>query len=286
MKSIFRAVAVAAAGVATQTSAAQLQVSTGAEFSSGKYGETVVTQALVLPLSVRLQTGPLSLRVSVPWIRLQGPADITPVIDDSGGSRSSSSGSGSGTDDSGDDDEGSGDDEGGGGGVTPADRDIQGLGDTSASATWSFTDIASTPLYVDLSARVRLPTGSRAKGLGNGTTDYAALTEIGWDGVRGGVFISGGRRMLESRAGVARVDGWQASAGYWRNIGTRSVFGMQGNWRDASIAGTPDLKSVDAYLTRGLSTGWKLEVSGSAGLSDANPDYVFGLSFIWRTGQR
>jgi hypothetical protein len=278
MKSIRRAVAVTVAGVVTQATAAQLQVSTGAEFSSGKYGETVATQALVMPLSVKLQTGPLSLRVSVPWIRLQGPADIAPVIDDSGGSRSSNSGSGS-------NDSGGGDDDGGGG-VTPADRNVQGPGDASASATWSFTDIAATPLYVDLSARVRLPTGSRAKGLGNGTTDYAALTEIGWDGVRGGVFVSGGRRMLERRAAVARVDGWQASAGYWRNIGKRSVFGMQGNWRDASIAGTPALKSVDAYLTRGLSTGWKLEVSSSAGFSDANPDYVFGLSFIWRTGKR
>lgn len=277
MNSISRVIAATLAAAVTHAQAAQLQVSTGAEFSSGNYGEAVTTQALIVPFSIKLQTGPLSLRVSVPYVSLQGPADITPVIDDSGGGRSSNSGSGS----SGSDDDEDEDDS-----INLPDREIRGLGDASASATWSFTDIASTPLYVDVAARVRLPTGSRAKGLGNGTTDFTAQTEIGWDGTRGGIFISGGRRMLESRPGVARVDGWQASAGYWRNIGKRSVFGMQGNWRKSSIAGLPDLKSLDAYLTRGLSTGWKLEASGSAGFSDSNPDYVFGLSFIWRKGKR
>jgi hypothetical protein len=270
--------AVIAACATNQASAVQWQVSTGAEFSSGKYGETVTTQALVVPLSLKMQTGPLSLRVSVPLVQLQGPADISLVIDDDGGhgsnSGSGSSGSGGGDDD---DDTGSG---------NAPDREVQGLGDASASVTWSFSDIASTALYVDLAARVRLPTGDEVRGLGNGTTDYTAMTEIGWDGVRGGVFVSGGRRILQSKPGLARVDGWQASAGYWRNIGKRSVFGMQGNWRDASITGAPDVKSVDAYLTRGLGAGWKLEVSGSAGFSDASPDYVVGLGFIWRTGRR
>jgi hypothetical protein len=283
MKPAYWIVAMIAASVTTQARAVQWQVSTGAEFSSGKYGEAVTTQALVVPLSFKMQTGPLSLRLSVPLVQLQGPADISLVIDDDGG-RGSSSGSGSGSGRSGDDDD---DDEDGdpGSGNAP-DREVQGVGDASASITWAFNDIASTALYVDLAARVRLPTGDEVQGLGNGATDYTAMTEIGWDGVRGGVFVSGGRRMLQSKPGLARVDGWQASAGYWRNIGKRSVFGMQGNWRDASILGAPDVKSIDAYLTRGLGAGWKLEVSGGAGFSDASPDYVVGLGFIWRAGRR
>ena len=45
----------------------------------------------------------------------------------------------------------------------------------------------------------------------------------------------------------------------------------------ATLAGGVDPRSIDAYLTRSLSTGWKLEVSGSAGLSKSAPDYVAGL---------
>jgi len=133
---------------------------------------------------------------------------------------------------------------------------------------------------------VRLPTGDSARGLGTGTTDYAAVTELGWDGRKGGVYISGGRRLLESTDTAERLDGWQASAGYWRNIGKRSVFGMQANWRSATLEGGVDPRSVDAFLTRTLSTGWKLEVSGSAGLSSSSPDYVAGLRFIWRSKRR
>ena len=139
---------------------------------------------------------------------------------------------------------------------------------------------------LDLTGRVRLPTGDEAKGIGNGTTDYVAQGEIGWDGRRGGVYVSGGRRFLEATATAARVDGWQASAGFWRNIGRRSVFGAQASWRDAAVAGDTEPRSVDLYLTRRLSTGWKMEVSGSAGLSEASPDYAAGLNFIWRTTSR
>lgn len=266
------ATAVFIAAGARNTNAAQLQLSTGVEYSSGKYGETIATEALVLPFSVKLRVGGLSLRASIPYVTVRGPASIAPVIDDSGGSHGSNSGSGSSGDSSDDDDA-----------ADSANRDLQGLGDASVSATWTFSDIAATPLYMDLSARARLPAGSETKGLGNGATDFTAQSEIGWDGRRGGVFVSGGRRFLESRPGSTRVDGWQASAGYWRNIGQKSMFGMQGNWRRGSTLGSEDPKSVDAYLTRRLSTGWRLEVSGSAGLSDASPDYSVGLGFIWRS---
>lgn len=278
------AVAIGIGACAPHAGAAQLQLSAGAEYSSGNYGETVATQATVLPFSMKVRIGALSLRASIPYIEVRGPADISPVIDDSGGDRGSSSGSGSGSDRSGSSGSG-GSDDGGGEIDSPIapDRVVKGLGDASVSAIWSFSDLAGSPLYIDVSARARLPTGSLSKHLGIGATDYAAQTEIGWDGRRGGVFISGGRRFLEQLRGSPRRDGWEASAGYWRNIGQRSVFGMQGNWRQSAVAAAADPQSVDAYLTRRLSTGWKLEVTGSAGLSKASPDYAAGLAFIWRS---
>jgi hypothetical protein len=263
---------------APAVAAATLQLSTGIEYSSGNYGETTSTTALVVPFSAKVSFGSLALRASVPYLNLRGPANVAPIIEgDDGGGGSSGSGSNSGSGSSG---SGSSDD------TFAANRDVRGMGDASLSATWSFNRIASTALYVDVTGRMRLPTGDQSVGLGNGATDFVAQTEIGWDGRKGGIFISGGRRFLEDTPTVARVDGWQASAGYWRNIGKISVFGVQGNWRKASIAGAPDPQSVDMFLTRRLSTGWKLEVSGSAGLSNASPDYAAGLNFIWRASNR
>lgn len=278
---------------------AQFQFATGAEYSRGSYGELTSTEAVVVPLSFKLSVGHFSLRASVPYMGVRGPADISPVIEDSGGSDSSGSGSNSGSGSSGTSgSSGSGssgsntsgddtpDDSTDDSTVFPANRDVHGFGDATVSASWSFVDLWKTRLYLDLTGRMRIPTGDTARGLGTGTTDYAAIAELGWDGNGGGVYISGGRRLLESSDVVERQDGWQASAGYWRNIGRRSVFGMQGNWRTAAIAGGVDPRSIDAYLTRSLSTGWKLEVSGSAGLSQSAPDYVAGLRFIWRSKRR
>jgi hypothetical protein len=269
--------------------AAQFQFATGAEYSRGTYGELTSTEAVVVPLSLKMSVGRFSLRASVPYLGVRGPADIAPVIDDSGGSSSNSgsgsSGSGS-SGSSGSGSSGSGSSDGSNDDDFPDSRDVHGFGDTTVSATWAFVDLWTTRLYLDVTGRVRLPTGDAAQGLGTGTTDYAALAELGWEGRSGGVFLSGGRRLLESTATAARRDGWQASAGYWRNIGKRSVFGMQANWRTATLAGGVDPRSIDAFLTRTLSTGWKLEVSASGGLSSSSPDYVAGLRFIWRSKRR
>jgi hypothetical protein len=293
------AATVAGAATAPALHAAQLQISTGAEYSSGNYGELASTEAIVVPFSARVSFGSFSLRASVPWLSVRGPADIAPVVDDDGGDRGSNSGSGSsGSGSSGSGSGGSGSGSGGSGGggsdddpeadagAFPDDRKVQGMGDATVSAAWSFRDIAGTRLYVDVTGRVRLPTGNETTGLGRGTTDYATLAEIGWDGNRGGVFMLGGRQYLESTATVVRRDTWQGSGGGWVNVGKASLVGVQGNWREASRVGGVASRSVDVFLNLGLVGGWRLDVSGSAGLSKASPDYAAGLGVTWRSSQR
>jgi hypothetical protein len=296
------AATVAGALVAPALHSAQLQLSTGAEYSSGDYGELTSTEALVVPFSARVSFGRFSVRASVPWLSVRGPADIAPIVDDNGGDRGSNSGSGSGGNGSGGNGSGGGGNSGSGGGGNddeedqeeevederdfPADRKVQGLGDATLSAAWGFRDIGGTRLYVDLTGRVRLPTGSESRGLGRGTTDYATLAEMGWDGDGGGVFVLGGRQYLESTATVARRDTWQTSAGGWVNVGRATLVGMQGNWRQASRAGGVDPRSVDVFVNVGLAAGWRLDVSGSAGLSKASPDYAAGLGVTWRSAKR
>lgn len=274
--------------------AAQLQLATGFDFSSGDYGDDTATRGIVVPLSARLAVGSLSLRASLPYLMVKGPADIAPVIDDSGGGSRGGSGDGSGSNSSGSNSSGSssggsgssgsGDDD-----ITdfPVDRDERGFGDATLAATWSFADIGGSRLYLDVTARARLPTGSVARGLGRGTHDYAALGELGWSGRTGGVFVIGGRHMLgQGESTTPRQDGWQANAGWWRNVGRRSHFGMQANWRSATTATGTDPRSVDLFISRGLSRGFRLDISSSFGLSRASPDYAAGLGVSWRIGQR
>jgi hypothetical protein len=267
------AAAVAGALQAPALFAAQLRLSTGAEYSSGDYGEATSTEAIVVPFSARVSFGSLSLRASIPWLAVRGPANIAPIIDDHGGGDGSSSGSGSSGSGSG----GSDDDD------FAANRDVQGIGDATLAAAWSFSDLGGTPLYLTFTGRVRLPTGNESRGLGRGTTDYATLGEIGWDGRRGGAFLLAGRQFLEPHGTEVRRDVWQANGGLWRRIGKGSQAGVQVNWREASLAGAKDLRSVDVFLQRDLRAGWRIELSGNAGLSSASPDYGAGLGFTWRS---
>ena len=299
--------ATAGAVAAPALHAARLQLSTGAEFFTGDFGETASTDVLVVPFTARVSFGNLSVRASLPWLSMRGPADVAPVLDEDGGDRGTNSGSGPGG--SGPDGTGKGSQNGKGpGGSGPGaaeppeaaapddvtgeardfadDRNVQGMGDATLSAAWSFQDIGGTPLYVDVTGRVRLPTGNAARGLGRGTTDYATLAEMGWDGRRGGVFVLGGRQYLESTATVNRRDIWQSSAGGWVNVGRASLVGVQGNWRQLATTRGVSSRSLDVFLNLGMVAGWRLDVSGSAGLTRFNPDYSIGVGVTWKSPRR
>jgi hypothetical protein len=279
----------------------RVQASSGVQYSDGKYGETTSTSAVVVPFSLRATFGAWSIRASVPYVTVDGPADVSEIIDDSSGrgsssgSGSSGSGSGSGSGSSGsgsgsggDDDDGDDDDDVGTGTGTdfPESRSASGIGDASIALTYSLDAIGDSPAYLDFTGRVRLPTGDDDDGLGVGATDYVALTELGWDGDAGGVFASAGRRFLGEVDDFERVDGWQASAGGWVNISDSAVAGAYYDWRNSSVRDGEDPSSVEAYVSWRLSEAWKIELNGGVGLSDASADYTAGLTLIWRTARR
>jgi hypothetical protein len=277
----------------------RVQASSGLQYSDGKYGETTSTSALVVPFSVRATFGAWSIRASVPYVKVDGPADVSEIIDDSSGrgsssgSGSSGSGSGSGSGTSGRDGSGSGSGGSGGGDddgavavPSVADRSESGIGDASIALTYSLDALGDSPAYVDFTGRVRLPTGSEKAGLGVGATDYAALSELGWDGDAGGAFVSAGRRFLGKVDDFERVDGWQASVGGWINISDSAVVGAYYDWRDSSTPDGEDPSSVEAYVSWRLNDAWKIELNGGVGLSDASADYTAGLTLIWRSSAR
>jgi len=301
-RSLLAGAIVAVLAQSTTASAAdtRVQASSGVQYSDGKYGETTSTSAIVVPFSVRASFGSWSIRASVPFVTVDGPADVSEIIDDSSGrgsssgSGSSGSGSGSGSGSSGSGSGSSGSGSGGSGSgddndddaVGSANRSVSGIGDASVALTYSLDALGDSPAYVDFTGRVRLPTGDEDKGLGVGATDYVASTELGWDGDPGGVYVSAGRRFLGDVDTFERVDGWQASAGGWVNISDSAVIGAYYDWRNASVRDGEDPSSVEAYVSWRLNEAWKIELNGGVGLSDASADYTAGLTVIWRSGRR
>ena len=257
----------------------RVDLSVGANYSSGDYSDTTSTDVWSVPLSVKVRSNAWTFRVSVPYLRVDGPAGASIVLDDNGGSRSGSDG-GSGRNHP-EDNTGTGTST-----TVTARRRASGIGDTTVSATYAFDHLGGSAAYLDLGGRVRLPTGDDKRGLGVGATDYGLTTEVGIDKARGGVYLSAGRRFLGHVAGLDRRNGWQAGVGGWLNASDRTTLGLGYDWRESSVAGGTDPAELYASLGLKLSDRWRLNFNASKGLNRASADVGAGVTLVWRATDR
>jgi hypothetical protein len=95
-----------------------------------------------------------------------------------------------------------------------------------------------------------------------------------------------GRRFLGNVSGVQREDGWQYGLGAWIDATDTIVLGAFYDQRNASVRGGEDLKEAGLYITKAVTKSLKIELSGSAGLSDSNADYEVGVTLIWKSLDR
>jgi hypothetical protein len=251
----------------------RVELSTGTEYSSGDFGDNSKTTVWYTPFSAKLTAGDWSFRATVPYLSITAPANTIVFLDD---------------DPSGGLNPGAGTNRGSPvpGRQSVPNRTVNGIGDAPLSVTYSFDDIAGSPVYVDAMARVRLPTGDKDNGTGVGATDYALQSEAGIDTAAGGAYVTGGRRVLGSVPGLQRVDGWQAGVGASVNLGRATVLGAYYDWRDASERQLAQPREVGAYLSVRLTRAWKIRLDVSTSLEDGGPNYTLGMMIYWRTVAR
>lgn len=269
--------------ISPQAAAVGLQFSVGADYSTGDFGGTTPTDVFVVPVTARLRWGNWSLRAAVPYVTVRGPADVTVVVGEDGGSAPESEEEDA--DDSSDLPEDAEAPPTTGSSGFANNRSVSGIGDASLSLAYSFSDIGGSPIYLDVTARTKLATGSASKGLGVGTTDYAALTEVGWLGESYGLYAGGGRRFLGSSSRVQRQDGWQWTAGSWLDATPSIEIGAAYRGREASVGNGTDASEVEANVALRFAKAWRLVLYAGAGLSDGSPDTLGGLTLSWNVSR-
>ncbi|HEX8233252.1 MAG TPA: transporter [Caulobacteraceae bacterium] len=230
---------------------------TGFDYSSGDFGETVPTEVLYVPFTGRATFGRWTFRATVPYLEISGPANV--VVGDEGGGGETTGAPGRG----------------------PR-RTVAGLGDTTLAATYSFNRLRGTRAYLDLSGRLRLPTGDEDTGLGVGAVDTGVNSELGWDGPKGGAYLNLGRRFLGDSDRFKREDGWTASTGGWVNATRRVQVGSYYSWREASLRNGTDPQELGAYFAYRFSRQWRVQLTGYKGLSDGSPDVGAAVSISFR----
>jgi len=249
---LFTALPIAAMFASPAWAEDYIQVSTGVDYSSGDYGDTVDTDFIAVPFSVKYKSDDFYLKASTSWIDVRGPSGFIP----------------------------------GDGGVNPGNPGGQvvsrsGMGDINLTAGYSLYLGGNT--FFDAVGKVKLPTASEAKFLGTGSTDFTAQGEILHSLGDVSVAAFGGRRFNGSSDLFDLRDVWLGGAGVYYTK-DKVALGLDYEWRQGSVAGAPDRSEATASLTYKLSDALRLQGYGYTGFADGSPDLGGGLQLLFRFG--
>jgi hypothetical protein len=233
-----------------------VEVYSGFDYSSGNYGETVSTDILYFPLTVKYSTGPWTFRGTTSYIRIHGPANVIGV-----GDTSSVVANGS----------------------TIGRFSRSGPGDIFLGATYSLPSLWHNSLFVDVTGKIKLPTASASRALGTGKVDFTAQLDIA---KAMGPFTPFGTiayRIIGEPKAYPLHDAWNGSLGVQLAVSRKVSTGVAFDYRQsASPAGT-DPQELFTYVNVGLGRNWSIDFYGVAGLSDGSPDAAGGIQITFRS---
>ncbi len=236
-----------------------LTVSTGFEFSSGSYGQPVDTDIWYVPFSLAYLLDDFALtpwdfdlfelRVTIPYIRIDGPAVVV-----------------------------GGDGQIVGGG-DPLDRGLEhGLGDIVIQGNYILfpPEPGWLPAF-ELRTRVKIPTASRKKLLGTGEPDVTL--EIDAFDRFGPVtpFVAAGRRVIGDPLGIDLRDAWFTSAGFVYDVTERWRGGLVYDWRQAVSRTAEPAHELYPFVMFRARPQLQIGPYAVIGLTQGGPDYGVGL---------
>jgi len=239
-----------------------LSLGVGADYSSGDYGSETTTKILSVPLSAKYTTGDWSFKASLPWLRVEGDANVVPGLGNVVNLNPIGRGRGN---------------RGGAGGETDATGTTSGIGDLRLSATYAI------PMQgrwgVDLTANVKVATADEDKGLGTGANDYGAAVDV-YRGVGEATTLFGGVGYTAlGDSEYIEVDSViNGNVGVSQRVGENSV-GLMYDYRQPTSEDADDRSEVTGFFSFPTSDTSKMQLYATKGLTDGSPDWGAGLSF-------
>ncbi|MDO9227246.1 MAG: hypothetical protein Q8M09_13600 [Pseudomonadota bacterium] len=243
-------VAVLLALPALPSTAGDLTLSSGLDFSSGKYGASQSTEIWYVPLTARYETGAATFKLSVPYVRIRAPtggkligvdAQGRPIYDGTGAKSSE-----------------------------------EGMGDVVASVSYSLFEQPIKGLLLDLTAKAKLGTADVAKGLGTGENDYTALADLYYLAGAWTPFATVSYRLTGDPAGSDLKNVWGGTLGLGYKRSATDSLGLMWDSRQASTTTGVASNEATAYWVHKFSGGMKLQTYAVKGFSDGSADWGLG----------
>lgn len=232
----------------------KLSLTSGVDYSSGKYGQSRSTDITYIPFIAKYETDNTTLKLTVPWVKITGPGDVvggnTPIIIGSSNRRTTTE---------------------------------SGLGDIVFSATQTIAQFGEhNPLLLDLTGKVKFATASSSKGLGTGENDYTV--ELGaYKSINTAATLFGdiGYKKLGDPSDINLNNVWYGSVGFAYQLSPANTAGMMADIRQATIDTSQPLRELTLFLTHKFNANYKLQSYLTTGNTDASTDLGGGLMLAW-----
>ncbi len=230
-----------------------LGFTTGVDYSSGKYGQSEKTRITYVPLIAKYELDRWSFKAVVPWLRIDGPGGV------SADSRINT-------------------------GAVVTRRTVEsGLGDVVLGATYSALMLNEPKFYMDIGAKVKLPTASESKGLGTGETDYTLSTDVYKTLDQLTLMGTLGYKVLGDPSGVNLNNVWFTSIGAVYKIDDQNSLGATMDLRQATTDQSTGLREYTVFYSHKFNETYKLQTYAVAGDTTSSVDYGAGamLAISW-----
>ena len=238
--------AIAANSAATaEADTNSFELSTGFDYSVGKYGAALDTSIKSVPIEAKAQLGRLRLQAALPYVWITGPGQIV------GGVVVGSS-------------------------SPTAVAKRQGIGDLSLAAAYRLTNESGVLPVIELGGNVKLPTADTT--IGTGKTDYGVNVAMYKSvGSQATLFGSVGYSWLGSPAAYQLKNGITAYGGLNLRPDPAINLGASVAYREPVATGLKGQAVVSPYMTYRFSQHLGLTAYGTAGLNEASPRVGAGV---------
>lgn len=223
-------------------------LSTGFDWSSGKYGGTSITRILYIPVTAKYQTDDYFLKITVPYIRITSLDGFVRGI----------------------------------GRIKPAKYSKPttdaGLGDTETSA--GYTVYAGEKFLLDLVGNIKFATADASKNLGSGANDYSAQLDGSYELEKVTLLATAGYKMVGAPVGVTVNNIAYGSIGFSRQRSEKYTTGWMLDVAQASTTTTSGTRELSFFVSNKISNTTKLQANVMKGFSNSSPDYGLSLTLI------
>lgn len=235
-----------------------LNLSVGAENTSGKYGSTTSTDVWYYPVTAIYQRGNTALSLTVPYVKISASSNVVGAVGNQFGMGMN-----------------------GGTTVTQSTTTTSGVGDVVLSATQTLYANPQNGWALDVAGNIKFGTASTTNGLGTGKNDYSVQGDCAKYFESVDIFGTAGWRKMGNPAGITFKNPWFASIGSGYSVTQNTRIGLSYNFRQRVIDGTSNFSEVLAFANYSVSEQTRIQMYLIKGFTDNTPDRGIGAILNW-----